>query len=170
MPMCDWSSDVCSPICRDGLSKRQEACRARDWGSVRPTEDREAQILDALLEMDPVTFSETGCEINSKAGWWTATRAAGAGKCQFTMPLQLPKGTCNQMLTRVNGVWKTGPGWRIIAGGLRSHDPTKVKSQGEVAQSCPTLSDPMDCSLPGFSIHGIFQAMLFQQGLAHVCS
>ena len=33
----------------------------------------------------------------------------------------------------------------------------KVKSESEVAQSCPTLSDPMDCSLPGSSIHGIFQ-------------
>jgi len=32
----------------------------------------------------------------------------------------------------------------------------KVKSESEVAQSCPTLSDPMDCSLPGFSVHGIF--------------
>ena len=34
----------------------------------------------------------------------------------------------------------------------------KVKSEGEVTQSCPTLSDPMDCSLPGASVHGIFQA------------
>ena len=34
----------------------------------------------------------------------------------------------------------------------------KVKSESEVAQSCPTFSDPMDCSLPGSSIHGIFQA------------
>ena len=34
----------------------------------------------------------------------------------------------------------------------------KVKSESEVAQSCPTLSDPMDYSLPGSSIHGIFQA------------
>ena len=32
----------------------------------------------------------------------------------------------------------------------------KVKSEGEVAQSCPTLLDPMDCSLPGSSVHGIF--------------
>ena len=31
----------------------------------------------------------------------------------------------------------------------------KVKSESEVTQSCPTLSDPMDCSLPGASIHGI---------------
>ena len=34
----------------------------------------------------------------------------------------------------------------------------KVKSQSEAAQSCPTLSDPMDCSPPGSSVHGIFQA------------
>ena len=35
----------------------------------------------------------------------------------------------------------------------------KVKSESEVAQSCPTLSDPMDCSLPGSTVHGIFQAL-----------
>ena len=35
---------------------------------------------------------------------------------------------------------------------------TKVKSESEVSQSYPTLSDPMDCSLPGSSVHGIFQA------------
>ena len=34
----------------------------------------------------------------------------------------------------------------------------KVKNESEVAQSCPTPSDPMDCSLPGSSVHGIFQA------------
>ena len=34
----------------------------------------------------------------------------------------------------------------------------KVKSENEVAHSCPTLGDPMDCSLPGSSIHVIFQA------------
>ena len=34
----------------------------------------------------------------------------------------------------------------------------EVKSESEVAQSCPTLRDPMDCSLPGSSIHGLFQA------------
>ena len=36
----------------------------------------------------------------------------------------------------------------------------KVKCESEVAQSCPTLSDPMDCSLPGSSIHEIFQARI----------
>ena len=40
----------------------------------------------------------------------------------------------------------------------------KVKSESEVAQSCPTLSDLMDCSLPGSSIHGIFQARVLEWG------
>ena len=40
----------------------------------------------------------------------------------------------------------------------------KVKSESEVAQSCLTLSDPMDCSLPGSSIHGIFQATVLEWG------
>ena len=38
----------------------------------------------------------------------------------------------------------------------------KVKSESEVVQSCPTLSNPMDCSLPGSSIHGIFQARVLK--------
>ena len=40
----------------------------------------------------------------------------------------------------------------------------KVKSESEVAQSCPTLSDPTDCSLPGSSVHGIFQAIVLEWG------
>ena len=40
----------------------------------------------------------------------------------------------------------------------------KVKSESEVTQSCPTLSDPMDCSLPGSSIHGICQARVLERG------
>ena len=40
----------------------------------------------------------------------------------------------------------------------------KVKSESGVSQSCPTLSDPMDCSLPGSSIHGFFQARVLEWG------
>ena len=40
----------------------------------------------------------------------------------------------------------------------------RVKSESEVAQSCLTLSDPMDCSLPGSSTHGIFQARVLEWG------
>ena len=40
----------------------------------------------------------------------------------------------------------------------------KVKSESEVAQSCLTLNDPVDCSLPGSSAHGIFQARVLEWG------
>ena len=40
----------------------------------------------------------------------------------------------------------------------------KMKSESEVAQSCPTLSDPMDWSLPGSSVHGTFQARVLEWG------
>ena len=40
----------------------------------------------------------------------------------------------------------------------------KVKGESEVAQSCLILSDPMDCSLPGSSVHGIFQARVLEWG------
>ena len=40
----------------------------------------------------------------------------------------------------------------------------KAKSEREVAQSCPTLNDPMDCSLPGSSIHGIYRARVLEWG------
>ena len=50
----------------------------------------------------------------------------------------------------------TGVGWHFLLQCM------KVKSESEVAQSCPTLSDAMDCSLPGSSIHGIFQARVLE--------
>ena len=40
----------------------------------------------------------------------------------------------------------------------------KVKRESEIAQSCPTLSNPMDCSPPGSSVHGIFQARVLEWG------
>ena len=49
---------------------------------------------------------------------------------------------------------------------------TKVESESEVVQSCPTLSDPTDCSLPGSSIHGIFWATVLEWGaiaFSHIC-
>ena len=50
----------------------------------------------------------------------------------------------------------TGVGCHFLLQGM------KVKSESEVAQSCPTLSDSMDCRLPGFSVHGIFQARVLE--------
>ena len=43
--------------------------------------------------------------------------------------------------------------------------PQCMKVKSEVAQLCPILSDPMDCSLPGSSVHGIFQARVLEWGV-----
>ena len=65
--------------------------------------------------------------------------------------------------TRIPRPWdspgkNTGVGCHFLLQGM------KVKGESEVTQSCPTLSDPMDCSLSGSSIHGIFQARLLEWG------
>ena len=52
----------------------------------------------------------------------------------------------------------TGVGCHFLIQGM------KVKSESEVAQSCPTLRDPMDSSPPGSSVHGIFQARVLEWG------
>ena len=44
------------------------------------------------------------------------------------------------------------------------------ESESEVAQSCLTLCDPMDCSLPSSSVHGIFQAIVLEKAMASHCS
>ena len=63
--------------------------------------------------------------------------------------------------TRLPYPWDS-PGKNTGVGGHFLLQRRKVKSQSEVAQLCPTPSDPMDCSLPGSSIHGIFQARVLE--------
>ena len=64
---------------------------------------------------------------------------------------------------RLSGPWDS-PGKNTGVGCHFLLQCMKVKSEREVAQPCPTLSDPMDCSLPGSSIHGIFQARVLEWG------
>ena len=66
-------------------------------------------------------------------------------------------------LTRLPRPWDS-PGKNTGVGCHFLLQCMKVKSESEVAQSCPTLSDPMDYSLPGSSIHGIFQARVLECG------
>ena len=63
--------------------------------------------------------------------------------------------------TRLPRPWDS-PGKNTGVGCLFLLQCIKVKSESVVAQSYPTLSDPMDCSLPGSSIHGIFQARVLE--------
>ena len=61
-------------------------------------------------------------------------------------------------------------GWGSLVGCHFLLQCMKVKSESEVAQSCPTLSDPMDCNPPGSSVHGIFQARVLEWGAIAFCS
>ena len=66
-----------------------------------------------------------------------------------------------QQPTRLSHPWdspgkNTGVGWHFLLQCM------KMKNESEVTQSCPTPSDPMDCSLPGSSVHGIFQARVLE--------
>ena len=63
--------------------------------------------------------------------------------------------------TRLPRPWDS-PGKNTGVGCLFLLQCVKVESESEVAQSCPTLNDPMDCSLPGSSAHGIFQARVLE--------
>ena len=65
--------------------------------------------------------------------------------------------------TRLPHPWDS-PGKNIGVGCHFLLQCMKVKSESEVAQSCPTLSNPMDCSPPGSSIHEIFQARVLEWG------
>ena len=71
--------------------------------------------------------------------------------------------THRQQPTRLPHPWDS-PGKNTGVGCHFLLQCMKVKSESEVAQSCPTLSDPMDCSPPGSSIHGIFQARVLEWG------
>ena len=65
--------------------------------------------------------------------------------------------------TRLPRSWDT-PGKNTGVGCHFLLQCMKVKTESEVTQSCLTLSDPMDCSLPGSSVHGIFQATVLEWG------
>ena len=65
--------------------------------------------------------------------------------------------------TRLPSPWDS-PGKNLGVGCHFLLQCMKVKSESEVAQSCSTLGDPMDCSLPGSSVHGIFQARVLEWG------
>ena len=82
---------------------------------------------------------------------WVASVVSNSVRPQRPQPTRLPR------------PWdspgkNTGVGCHFLLQCMR------VKSENEVAQSCPTLLDPMDCSPPGSSVHGIFQARVLEWG------
>ena len=90
----------------------------------------------------------------------TAAAAAAAAKSLQSCPTLRPHRRQPTMLPRP---WDS-PGKNTGVGCHFLLQCMKVESESEVPQSCPTLSDPMDCSLPGSSVHGIFQAKVLEWG------
>ena len=82
--------------------------------------------------------------------------AAAAAKSPQSCPT-----LCDPIDSRLHRPWDS-PGKNTGVGCHFLLQCMKVKSESEVAQSCLTLRDPMDCSLPGSSIHGIFQARVLE--------
>ena len=121
------------------------------------TGNTEALVIESL------THSMTGkdkkgkdCNVYSL----TAAAAAAAAKSLLSCPTLRPQ---RRQLTRLLRPWdspgkNTGVGYHFLLQCM------KVKSESEVAQSCLTLRDPMDCSPPGSSNHGILQAKVLEWG------
>ena len=91
--------------------------------------------------------------------WWAAVHGVAKSRTQlsdFTFPFH--DGALREPLVRRQG---SQDSMRVARG---SASWLKVKSESEVIQLCLTLRDPMVCSLPGSSIHGIFQARVLEWG------
>ena len=88
---------------------------------------------------------------------WTVIAAAAAA----AKSLQLCPTLCDPIDGRIPRPWDS-PGKNTGVGCHFLLQCMKMKRKIEVAQSCLTLRDPMDCSLPGSSIHGIFQARVLE--------
>ena len=86
---------------------------------------------------------------------WTIMKAAAAAAKSLQSCLTLRPH--RQQPSRLPRPWDS-PGKNTGVGHHFLLQCMKMKSESEVAQLCPTLRDPMDCSLPGSSAHGIFQA------------
>ena len=86
--------------------------------------------------------------------------AAAAAKSLQLCPTLQPH---RRQPTRLRRPWDS-PGKNTEVGCHFLLQCMKVKNESEVAQSCPTRHDPMDCSLPGSSIRGIFQARVLEWG------
>ena len=89
------------------------------------------------------------------ASWISGRSTAAAAKSLQSCPTLCDP--LRQQPTRLRCPWDS-PGKNTGAGCHFLLQCMKVKSESEVAQLCPTLRDPMDCSPPGSSAHGIFQA------------
>ena len=116
----------------------------------------EALKKNVGVESVDITFEAEGLAVL----YWETLAAAAAAKLLQSCPTVRPH---RWQPTRLPHPWDS-PGKNSGVGCHFLLQCKKVKSEREVAQSCLTCSDPMDCSPPGSSIHGIFQARVLEWG------
>ena len=112
------------------------------------------------------TISAKATDVQEKPSWTPSTPFPPylfccCCCCQVALVVSDSARPHRRQPTRLPHPWDS-PGKNIGVGCHFLLRCMKAKSESEVAQSCPTLSDPMDCSLPGSSIHGIFQARVLE--------
>ena len=125
--------------------------------------------LDSILKSRDITLPTKGCLVKAMVfpvvvygcESWTIKKAAAAAKS-----LQSCLDSVRPHRRQPTGLPHPGdsPGKSTGVGCHFLLQCMKVKSESEVTQPCPTLHDPMDYSLPGSSIHGIFQARVLEWG------
>ena len=162
-----------------GASGKELACQCR--AHERHGFDPGARKIPWRRECNPFQYS---CLENpmDRGAWWArvhrVTKSQTQLKClsmhvpssiylKASLLLLLSCFSCvsvqphRRQPTRLPRLWDS-PGKNIGVGCNFLLQCMKVKSESEVTQSCLTLSDPMDCSLPGSSVHGVFQARVLE--------
>ena len=129
------------------------------WGSDKGTESPGNLASMIWLQV----FHRTGGNKDSSLGGHkqnfghTKTQGRGAVSRHETeqkLPASVRGSPVGAWVSRDSPQWQAH--WKVPLG------INPFESESEVAQSCPTLCDPMDCSLPGSSVHGIFQAIVLE--------
>ena len=120
--------------------------------------DINQRALSSPMLRNFALFSTTKTQTDSEKTYKTAAAAAAV-----TSVVSDCVGPHRQQPTRLPRPWDS-PGKNTGVGCHFLLQCMKVKSESEVAQSCLTLRDPMDCSLPGSSVHGFFQAGVLEWG------
>ena len=121
-------------------------------------------ILMINQQLLSVSLQDATCHANthnftSDGSLWTSPTIAAAAAAKSLQSVRPHR----RQPTRLPYPWDS-PGKNTGMGCHFLLQCIKVKSESEVTQSCPTLRDPMDCSLAGSSIHGIFQARVLEWG------
>ena len=105
---------------------------------------------------------QDSCLANPMDGgaWWAAVHGVAKSRTRLSnFPFTFHRGAGTLIPSAQRLVWAAKqPLWNAALGAL-------FACESEVSQSCPTLSDPVDCSPPGSSVHGIFQARALEWGV-----